>query len=246
MTAIKICGITREEEIEYLNESGVDYAGFVFYEKSRRYLPVAKAKQISGKLNQEIKRVAVTVDPGMELIREIGEAGFDILQVHGIGQECIERLAAHETESGQVIRTELPLWLAANLRRSEEVRRWRPLLKVKEARPNGILLDAGDYGSGKTFGWESRAAGGTPEHVWQRAVAEFRQEAKAAQVTFLLAGGLDAANVAAGIRIFAPDIVDVSSGVEKMSGGAVKKNREKIAAFVKAVRAADIGMTVKD
>lgn len=244
MTAIKICGITGEEEIEYLNEARVDYAGFVFYEKSRRYLPVAKAKQISEKLNQKIKRVAVTVDPGIELIREIEEADFDILQVHGIGQECIERLAAHGTEAGQVIRTELPLWLAANLRRPEEVRRWYPLLK--KARPNGILLDAGDYGSGKTFGWEHRTADGTPEHVWQRAVAEFRQEAKAAQVTFLLAGGLDAANVAEAIRIFAPDIVDVSSGVEKMSGGAVKKNREKIAAFVKAVRAADIGMTVKD
>lgn len=246
MTAIKICGITGEEEIEYLNEAGVDYAGFVFYEKSRRYLPVANAKQIFKKLNQEIKRVAVTVDPGMELIREIEEAGFDILQVHGIGQECIERLTAHEMESGQVISTELPLWLAANLRRPEEVRRWCPLLKVKEVRPNGILLDAGDYGSGKAFGWESRAADGTPEHVWQRAVAGFRQEAKAAQMTFLLAGGLNAANVAEGIRIFAPDIVDVSSGVEKMPGGAVKKNREKIAAFVKAVRAADIGMTVKD
>ena len=46
MPEIKICGITRPEETDYLNEAGVEYAGFVFYEKSRRNVTLAKAKEL--------------------------------------------------------------------------------------------------------------------------------------------------------------------------------------------------------
>ena len=46
MTKIKICGITGEDEIAALNETGVDYAGFVLYEKSKRYVTVQKARQL--------------------------------------------------------------------------------------------------------------------------------------------------------------------------------------------------------
>lgn len=225
VTAIKICGITREEEIEYLNEAGVDYAGFVFYEKSKRYLTVAEAEKISRKLKPNIKKVAVTVKPEAALIRQIEQAGFDILQIHGMNQADFERF--------QMLTT-LPVWLAANLTEPKEVRRWRDTMHMGES---GILFDAGAYGSGRTFGWETKedASG----EAWREAVAEFRQEAAAAQVTFLLAGGLDAANVAEGIRIFAPDVVDVSSGVEETLDGVTKKNKEKIEAFVRAVRTQD-------
>lgn len=233
MTAIKICGITREDEIGYLNEAGVDYAGFVFYEKSKRYLTVAEAEKISGKLKPNIKKVAVTVKPEAALIRQIEQAGFDILQIHGICEEHLRRLPAEGTEGRQLL-TALPVWLAANLTEPKEVRRWRDAVRMGM---NGILFDAGAYGSGRTFGWETKedASG----EAWRETVAEFRQEAAAAQVTFLLAGGLDAANVAEGIRIFAPDVVDVSSGVEETLDGVTKKSREKIEAFVRAVRTQD-------
>ena len=46
MPKIKICGITRPQEAECLNEAGVEYAGFVFYGKSRRNLSFLKARQI--------------------------------------------------------------------------------------------------------------------------------------------------------------------------------------------------------
>lgn len=225
VTAIKICGITREEEIEYLNEAGVDYAGFVFYEKSKRYLSVAEAEKVSGKLNQNIKKVAVTVKPEAELIRQIEQAGFDILQIHGMNQADFERT--------QML-TALPVWLAANLTEPKEVRRWRDTMYMGES---GILFDAGVYGSGRTFGWETKedASG----EAWREAVVKFRQQAAEAKLTFLLAGGLDAANVAEGIKIFAPDVVDVSSGVEETLDGVTKKSKEKIEAFVRAVRTQD-------
>lgn len=220
MAKVKICGITREEEIAYLNEACVDYAGFVFYKKSKRYISVSEAKRISVKLNTNIRKVAVTVAPEPELIREIEQAGFDILQVHG--------------ETGHALReAAIPVWLAANLKEPDDVRRWQPL--IREEKVSGILFDAGDYGSGKTFGWEKQTDTAA-QNAWREAVTEFREAAKAAHVTFVLAGGLDAGNVAEGIKIFAPDVVDVSSGVEETEADRTKKSREKIEAFVRAAR----------
>ena len=94
MTKIKICGITGEDEIAALNETGVDYAGFVLYEKSKRYVTVQKARQLFGKLNKGIRKVAVTVAPERALIEDIGRAGFDLLQVHGVDAAEAERIAA--------------------------------------------------------------------------------------------------------------------------------------------------------
>ena len=145
MTKIKICGITGEDEIAALNETGVDYAGFVLYEKSKRYVTVQKARQLFEKLNKGIRKVAVTVAPERALIEDIGRAGFDLLQVHGVDAAEAERIAAQ---------TKLPVWLAVNLRDPAEVRRWR---REEYHRIAGIVLDAGEYGSGKTFGWEQDA-----------------------------------------------------------------------------------------
>ena len=239
-TQIKICGITTEEEIAYLNEFEVAYAGFVFYEKSKRNIAVATAKKISKKLKQDIKKVAVTVSPNLELIHQIEEAGFDILQIHG---------AFDETLLPQI---RIPVWLAVNVKgiaelsswRETEWKRWREYTEIK-----GILLDAGDYGSGKTFGWEKE--GQMPEQeVSERAISEeksvgcladfvkLRAELAEQNISFILAGGLNPENVADGIRLFAPDVVDVSSGVEEIIAGQREKSRERIRAFVEAVKRA--------
>lgn len=103
MPKIKICGITRPQEAECLNEAGVEYAGFVFYGKSRRNLSFLKARQIQEALSSRIQKVAVTVSPDICLYRQIAEAGFDILQVHG-------RLEPEVLEA-----SEIPIWRACNI-----------------------------------------------------------------------------------------------------------------------------------
>ena len=102
MTKIKICGITRESETEVLNRMQVDYAGFVFFEKSKRNVSIEQAKEIKKHLKPSIKTVAVTVNPALDLIDEIIEAGFDILQIHKM-QEFPENL-------------KIPVWLAYQVR----------------------------------------------------------------------------------------------------------------------------------
>ena len=79
---IKICGITKEAEAEYLNEAQVDYAGFVFYEKSKRYITPLDASEVMKRLNPNIKKIAVTVSPDANLINQIQTYNFDVIQIH--------------------------------------------------------------------------------------------------------------------------------------------------------------------
>lgn len=221
MTKIKICGITRERETEWLNELNVDYVGFVFYEKSRRNVDFNTAKLLMNRLDPHIKKAAVTVSPDERLIQCIVEAGFDILQVHGkADEELLEKCP-------------IPIWRAMNLSSVEELQQGF----IEEAgRYAGILLDAGEFGSGRTFGWEMEQQVSFHEELpWQQ--GRRAQDAKG-HIDLILAGGLHAGNVAEGMRLFAPDAVDVSSGVEAPEMGP-GKSREKMEAFVAAVRSAD-------
>lgn len=210
MTQIKICGITRPEETEYLNQNQVDYAGFVFFEKSKRNVSISQAKKLMNLLDKNVKRTAVTVSPDEELVQSIEQAGFDILQVHGELKESIRKTC------------KLPIWRAVNI---QSIREAKKQLEWEKAFINpqlaGYVVDGASYGSGKTFCWEE---------IKENEFSDLLQKIK--EKTFVLAGGLKAQNVSEGIRIFSPDVVDVSSGVEGKDG----KEKEKIEEFVKEVR----------
>jgi len=135
MVRIKICGIRREEEISLLSELGVDYAGFVLYPPSPRYVPPEVRERLL-KLPGTPLRVAVVVNPTAEEAEAILEEGFDLIQLHGEeGFEIAERVGPHRVIKAFRVRGETP--------RIDE--RWR------EA--HAILLDA----------YSERAYGGTGE-----------------------------------------------------------------------------------
>lgn len=201
---IKICGITKTEEASYLNEIQAEYAGFVFWEKSRRNVSFERAEEIRKVLDKNIRRVAVTVSPNMDLLRQIEKSGFDILQVHGKLQEEVVRQCS------------IPIWRACNLQKPEDMEKLEQLEKI-----TGYVIDAGTAGGGRTFDWkESREA------IEKMKATVFVGKA------FVLAGGLNPDNIAEAVRIFQPDAVDVSSGVE----GADGKERALIIEFAGKVR----------
>ena len=228
MTKVKICGIQTPVEAEYLNCNEVDYAGIVLYEKSKRYVPINKTKGIVEKLNQNIIKVAVTVSPEEKMMHKVLRAGFDVLQIHG---DYDRKILEHKPD-------ELKLWRAVNIRKPEELESFN----WEEAKAfDAILLDAENYGSGQTFGWDSEDAGRQIKQTMTQAestksqiemLQKFRERLKAHGILFVLAGGLRADNVREGIRIFEPDIVDVSSGVENEHG----KDEEKIRIFIKKTK----------
>ncbi|MBR6315834.1 MAG: phosphoribosylanthranilate isomerase [Lachnospiraceae bacterium] len=212
---IKICGITKENEIQMLNAAGVDYAGFVIFEKSKRYITTARAAELFRGLDGHIRKVAVTVSPDEALLAQIEEAGFDIIQVH------------KELKQSVMEKATIPIWLAVNAQDMDEALEkleWTKTLESElKTKIEAIVLDAPAYGSGKAFNWRKskrlkKAGTNSPPHPGM----------------LVLAGGLNAENVAEGIECFSPDVVDVSSGVENDDG--IGKSEAKIRAYVQAVR----------
>lgn len=207
---IKICGLTRKEEAAYLNENQVNYAGFVFFEKSKRNITIEKAKEIASALSPEIKKVAVMVSPDEGFIKELQDANlFDILQIHkNLTKEVLQE-------------AKLPVWYAFNIadpvQIAEKQKFLQELPQELSDKIKGLVVDGAEYGSGKTFDWNKQI----------EATGKLFEGRK-----FILAGGLNADNVSEGISIFRPDIVDVSSGVE----GEIGKDEDKVAGFVSAVR----------
>lgn len=215
---IKICGITSAADAQYLNDNKIEYAGFVIFEKSKRYVSCDGAKRIFEALSPEIKKVAVVVSPDNALISDIVKSEFDIIQIHGD--------MPHDKIDG------IEVWRAVNI---------SDIYKIQTAGMehgdlyDALLVDAGDYGSGHTFGWSNA----TEDLKLMQIIEDFRNRMILSGKRFILAGGLFAGNVAEGIRIFSPDIVDVSSGVESDTD-APHKDREKIADFADAVRACTV------
>ncbi len=213
---VKICGITTRQEAEWLNEAQADYAGFVFYEKSRRNVNISDAAMIRRSLYPGIRAVAVTVDPTPQQLRMIEIGGFDILQVHG-------------TLPLEVLREcRLPVWRAFNIEKLADVTQTpdetpeeaTERRQLEEAKIEAYVLDGISYGSGRTFDWTAQST------------AQIR--ALFGEKRLILAGGLNEDNVTEGIALFQPDIVDVSSGVERDYGGG--KDEDKIRRFIRKVR----------
>ena len=84
MTAIKMCGLTRECDIQAVNEIKPEYIGFVFWAKSKRYLSPEKALELKKQLDENIKAVGVFVDESVEKVAGLLENDIiDIAQLHG-------------------------------------------------------------------------------------------------------------------------------------------------------------------
>jgi phosphoribosylanthranilate isomerase len=83
MTKIKICGLFRDCDIEYVNEARPDYAGFVFAE-SRRRVTTGHAGKLRERLAVDIKPVGVFVDaPAEDIAMLYSEGIIAMAQLHG-------------------------------------------------------------------------------------------------------------------------------------------------------------------
>lgn len=137
-TKIKICGITKTEEIQMLIENKVDYAGMVlFFPKSKRNNSIENAKVLLRELAvSSIETVAVTVAPTVGEIQMIQEAGFDYIQIHGeLAKESFDEI-------------KVPILRAFNVSDLDKYEIYHNCPKVR-----GYVFDASVPGSGKTFDW---------------------------------------------------------------------------------------------
>lgn len=162
MTKIKLCGLKRACEIEWVNELKPDYIGFVFSKKSRRYVNPGEAGKLKAMLHSSIKAVGVFVDAKPEVIAGMAELEvIDAVQLHGSEDEAYLR------ELKRWIK--IPVFQAFRITSAEDVKR----AEVSSA--DMVLLDAG-AGCGEVFDWNLLkdmkrpyflAGGLTPENVSQ-------------------------------------------------------------------------------
>lgn len=163
---IKICGLFREEDIEYANQVMPDYIGFVFWEPSRRYVSHEQAAALRRLLKPEIQAVGVFVDaPPEEIISLLEEGVIDMAQLHG--EETEEDIQYLQAVTGK------PVMKAVKVKDRCDVEAWL------DSSADYLLFDSG-MGSGVTFDWELLAdipgkfflAGGLrPENLRQAAEA---------------------------------------------------------------------------
>ena len=233
-TRIKICGLTREQDVDAAVAAGADAIGFVLYKPSPRYVSPERAAELARRLPPFVTPVLLFVNENTtNIIATQAMITPAIIQFHGdeTPQECV----AVQRRFIRAARIPLEQDNVANV-----VNQAAQFDLVKYAQDysqaQAILLDAhveGYGGGGKTFNWSL-----LPTNV---------------NAHLVLSGGLNAANVTDGILQVRPRCktlaVDVSSGVEATDaqGNALKgiKDPDKIHQFIQAVRAADEQFNLK-
>ncbi len=218
-TRIKICGLTREQDVQAAVDAGVDAIGFVLYAPSPRAVTAERAGELARLLPAFVTPVLLFVNESPENIAlACQKVPGAWLQFHG---------DESPDQCRKIARTLGRRWMRAARIPAETPLGQAPFDLVKYAfdyqDAQALLLDAhveGYGGGGKTFNWSL-----LPQNV---------------NAHLVLSGGLNAANVTEGMAALRTCglslAVDVSSGVESAKG---IKDANKIRDFVRAVRAAD-------
>lgn len=149
MTKIKICGLFRDCDIDYINEAMPDYAGFILhFPKSHRNIDPVQAQHLRGRLRPEIRAVGVFVDQPVQTVLEAAKiARLDIIQLHGHEDNVYIQIIKEKTGK--------PVWKAFRIRTA---------LDLDEARVSSadeVILDNG-YGTGVPFDWKMVRKFGRP------------------------------------------------------------------------------------
>jgi phosphoribosylanthranilate isomerase len=214
-TRIKICGLTRAQDVRACAQSGADALGFVFYPPSKRFVSAVHAAELCADLPAFISTVALFVNPDPQTVKDvIHTLRPSLLQFHG------------DEDPGFCASFGLPYLKAfrvggPSLDTTENVAKTCQSF----AQAAGWLFDSytpAFGGSGQGF-----------DHALLSAVSS----AQGAARPMILSGGLNTQNTRAAVQVLKPWAVDVSSGVEESPG---VKSTQKINAFVREVLQASV------
>ena len=161
MTKVKICGLMLERDIEYANLVEPDYVGFIFVQRSRRYVSPDRAAELKKNLRPNISAVGVFVDAPISASVSLVKSGvIDVAQLHG-------------KESHDYI-DELTAQITAPVIKAFAISCPQDMLSARITRAHYPVLDNGEGGTGRVFDWglvksfgrDYFLAGGlTPENV---------------------------------------------------------------------------------
>lgn len=217
-TRIKICGITRQEDLACAVNAGADAVGFVFHPSSKRYVSAERAAELVRNLPAFVSSVALFVNPESQIVQTVIETMRPtLLQFHG--EETPEFCASFDRPYIKAFRVGAPGMdsahsLAQSCQQFQSARAW--------------LFDSytpAYGGSGHTF-----------DHALLSDLMALEATHRA---PLILSGGLNTQTLLLPVQRLRPWAVDVSSGVEESPG---IKSPTLIAEFVSAVKNADAGV----
>ena len=202
---IKICGINSKESA--IASRGAKYIGFVFCKESPRFVEPNIVKRIIPYLSKSQKKVGLFVNEKIDLVKKITlDLKLDMIQLHGDeNEEFIRRIKM--LTNRKVIKA-IPVKTIEDVKISEEFKNFCDMILFDTKTNNQF------GGSGTSFDW--------------KLLKNFKTSNK-----WMVAGGLNINNIKNALEITKPDIVDISSGVEKERGVKCEK---KIRNFIKYVR----------
>jgi phosphoribosylanthranilate isomerase len=209
-TSVKICGLKTPQDVQSVAEAGARFAGFVFFEKSPRYVTIDAARVAALSAPVGLAKVALVVNATDAYLDAIVEnVPLDILQLHG--SEATERVQEIKARYG------LPVMKAVGIRGQEDLRqldlynRVADMILVDAKPPKDAVLPGGN---GLAFDWGLIAGRRWP-------------------IPWMLAGGLTPQNAALAVQKTGAKVLDVSSGVECAPG---VKDYDLVRDFVNAAQ----------
>ena len=138
---IKICGLMSEDDILCVNEILPEFVGFMFWEPSKRYITLDKARGFKELLDPKVKAVGVFLDQDIEEVKSIAKSGvIDIVQLHG--SESDEYIEIIKNETG------LPVIKAFSVAKGADAD------TINRSPADMVLIDSGRGGTGELFNWE--------------------------------------------------------------------------------------------
>jgi phosphoribosylanthranilate isomerase len=224
MVEIKICGITNEKEIEYLNTLKPEYIGFVFT-KSKRQVTPEKAGELCVSLDESIKTVGVFKDNSLkEVLDVIKDVPLDVIQLHGKEDE------QYISSLRKNIKRSIKIWKALAISDVENIKNYTS--SVSEQLIDNFLIDGDKPGSGEAFSLENIS-----ELFEKISNSKFGAKNINEKYSFFLAGGITPENVVQRITKAKAVGVDVSSGVEIIDeNGNRTKSFEKMKSLIEKTR----------
>lgn len=215
MFRIKICGITDRQQAADASAAGVDAIGLNFYQPSPRSISEEQAQEIVSAIPDGVMKVGLFVNASLEQMTHFAaRLELSAIQLHGDEPpEMVSRLKG------------IPVIRAFRIQQDnvESMFDYLAQCKQRQRMPAAVLVDA----------WSPDEYGGTGKQLDYDLVLRCKDRLEG--IPLILAGGLDAENVAEAVAATQPDGVDAASGVETSPG---QKDIAKVEAFVAAAKSA--------
>ncbi len=202
---IKLCGFTELDSLKLAISCGCDFVGFVFYEKSPRYLDINSAKFLFSNIaNDDVHKVAVLVDPSLDFLKQLNDnLDINFWQFHG--DEDIKFLEKVKNSFPKI-----KIIKAFRISNKEDLHNVNQFNFITDL----FLFDNKIAGSGNHFDWEI--------------LKNFNH-----QKEWFLSGGLNINNIYQALEITKAKMLDISSGIEIIKGKKSKELIIQLMSFLK-------------